>query len=57
MAKALCTGCGGELKRHCRKGNECGWWRCPDRTCTHSTYDVRRGILVYRDGRVERLGV
>lgn len=51
-----CTGCDVQLQIHCPSAT-CSWWRCANKACDHDTFDAQRGILLYRNGRVERLGV
>lgn len=60
MAAFRCSMCERDLSPHCARdghGNpRCGWWTCTNQACTAAWFDVSRGILVHKDGRVERLG-
>jgi hypothetical protein len=56
MAKAFkCNLCCRDLRAHCFEGR-CSWWKCTNRARTAGTYDLDRGVLVYEDGHMERLG-
>lgn len=49
-----CSECNRDLRPHCQDGR-CDWWKCGNRACEAAVYDVRRGRLLRRDGRVEAL--
>lgn len=56
-----CNSCQRVLTPHCKEPTEpnqsrCDWWTCTNHACDHDTYDVARGVLLYADRHVERLG-
>lgn len=54
ITRIRCNLCKQPVSHHCPESNTlCNWLTCRNRECSADVYDLDRGLLRHRDGRVE----